>query len=194
MAGENFGVFINGASSRTLDGTELVPVVVSSVTEQATMNAISSFANSTGLKTGSTGSSQLQITTTGFHDMTGISLAVAANEKWCMDINLYLSAALATGGIKVRMNGPSSPSFFGWTIIQSNSNTTTALCEMARGTVFPFTTTNAVGAGGDAQCRIQVHFVNGVNAGTLQLQWSIQVADATGGFVLPEGYFKAFKF
>jgi hypothetical protein len=44
MAGENFGVFINGAASQVLTGTELVPAIVGSVTKQTTTAAIAALA------------------------------------------------------------------------------------------------------------------------------------------------------
>jgi hypothetical protein len=45
MAAENFGVFVNTTSTRTVDGTELAPVVVSSVTKKATVATLRGFVD-----------------------------------------------------------------------------------------------------------------------------------------------------
>jgi len=45
VVGENFGVFINAAAAEALTGAELVPVVASSVTKQATTQQIANLAS-----------------------------------------------------------------------------------------------------------------------------------------------------
>ena len=45
MEGENFGAFVNAAAAEALTGAELVPVVASSVTKQATAQQIAALAS-----------------------------------------------------------------------------------------------------------------------------------------------------
>jgi hypothetical protein len=105
-----------------------------------------------------------------FTNVTGLAFPVAASTSYAMRCSVVWSASAVTTGPEFQITGPASPTSVAINMVSAITAITTA---SAATTAFS-SAMNPVGAAvtsaTNEMARIDLNFVNGVNAGTVQLQ------------------------
>lgn len=125
-------------------------------------------------------------TVTTLADVTGMAFPVKANMKYDFDFQLIFQVA-GSAGIKVALTCPASPTrinasvnFMALKGAPTSDNTARIINASATGV----DSATGLDTGVDARARIRGTLINGVNAGTLQLQWA--ATSAASGAVTPK--------
>lgn len=101
-----------------------------------------------------------------FANVTGMSFAVAANKTYSFVIEGHADRTVGTANMQAQITGPAAPTFVGWSI----SSQQDVAADVNRTTTGFSSALNLLGAVGNYHFRFMGQVVNGVNAGTVQLQ------------------------
>ena len=102
-------------------------------------------------------------------DVTGIAFPIKSSESWIFEMDLY--AVGNTNGLAFSFTGPASPSLVLMNVFGNTSGITAVSSEVE--TAFATPTSVAFAAAAVANyIRIRLTVVNGITAGTVQLQCS----------------------
>lgn len=112
---------------------------------------------------------------TTLQDDDHLTFAIAANEEWVADFNLYVGASLTTTGIKVAVSVPAGATLE----MDVDVSATAGAVRYARGSSVGFTTTLFSAGNNDAIVRLSVWVLNGVNAGSVTLQFAQETSVGT---------------
>lgn len=110
----------------------------------------------------------------GFVDATGLSFAVAASKTYHFEWYVLFTSAATTTGLYLAMNGPASPTAIAYEVKYPFATTTTS----ARNATAYETGTAATGsltANTPLFAQMAGIFVNGSNAGTLQVRFQTEI-------------------
>lgn len=126
------------------------------------------------------------ITTTTLVDVTGLALQVKAGQRCDFEFELVFQVA-GTSGIKVGLTIPAASTIFN-ALVKIAALKTSPAVDITHG-IINSSGGAIVSAGSldtvvNARARVRGTLVNGVNAGTIQLQWA--AATAASGAVTPK--------
>lgn len=114
--------------------------------------------------------------TTTFSSVTGLSFSVEASTNYKMECHLYFQGSVTTAGIKAQITGPASPTAVN---ISLHQPLTAGTYNDAVATAFSSSlgVTTAITATTNFEAVLTMGLLNGVNAGTVQVQLA---AEGTG--------------
>lgn len=110
----------------------------------------------------------------GFVDATGLSFAVAADKTYHFEWYVLFTSAATTTGLFLSVNGPASPTAIAYEVKYPFASTTTSarnVTDYAGGS----TATGSFSATASMFAQIAGIFVNGSNAGTLQVRFQTEI-------------------
>lgn len=126
--------------------------------------------------------------TTGFTSVTGLSFSVEASTNYYMTCQLTWQASASTGGLKVQITGPASPTAVAINYTQTATTSATVAATFTSESATAFSTslsdTLSVTTATNMPSVLTMGLVNGANAGTVQVQ---AAADGAGTVTIQPG-------
>jgi hypothetical protein len=127
--------------------------------------------------------------TTSFTNISGMSFSVSPNTSYTGQCYILWQGSAITTGPQFQWTGPASPTAVGSSMV-SNVTTATILSASAVGLSVAMSNVGTITSGTNMLATLFVGFLNGANAGTLQLQ---AAANGIGTLTIQPGSYCVFQ-
>lgn len=169
----------------------VAPVVVSTCSPGQFVTGISmSGAHTCGTPAGGSGPTYVVLTaartnaTTSYADITDLVIPVAANQRLAIECHIIYSANATTTGIGIGWTGPASPVRTGGQMIAGLTVATVGGTTSIGNDTGGVTTASTATSGNSATFRGT--WVNGANAGNIQMRFKSEIAVANAIIIQPD--------